>query len=116
MIILAKSSLVRLGMGDHITTDLIPPTLFHAVSQGALVEIRADDQETQALCQMLIHQETQWKCLAERALLKELEGGCSIPVGVYTSLSQVNKSGVQPTSATLTITGRVTSIDSSVHI
>jgi hydroxymethylbilane synthase len=101
-------------MGDHITADLIPPTLFHAASQGALAEIRADDQETQALCQMLIHQETQWKCLTERAL--ELEGGCSIPVGVYTSLSQVNKSGVQPTSATLTITGRVTSIDGSVHI
>jgi hydroxymethylbilane synthase len=63
-------------MGDRITADLIPPTLFHAVSQGALVvEIRADDQETQALCQMLIHQETQWKCLAKRALLRELEVG-----------------------------------------
>lgn len=104
-------------MGDRITADLTAPTLYHAVSQGALaVEIRADDQEARQLCQMLIHQETQWKCFAERALLRELEGGCSVPVGVYTSLSQVNKSGGQLTDAELTITGCVTSIDGCVHI
>ena len=116
-LILAKSGLVRLGMGDRVTADLPAPTLFHAVSQGALaVEIRADDREARELCQALTHQETQWKCLAERALLRELEGGCSVPVGVSTSLSQIVKSGGQLTSATLTITGCVTSIDGSVHI
>jgi hydroxymethylbilane synthase len=104
-------------MGDRVTADLTPPTLFHAVSQGALaVEIRADDQEARELCKSLIHQETQWMCLAERALLKELEGGCSVPVGVSTSLSQIDKSGGQLTRATITITGCVTSIDGSVHI
>ncbi|OAX35566.1 porphobilinogen deaminase [Rhizopogon vinicolor AM-OR11-026] len=116
-LILAKSGLVRLGMGDRVTADLSPPILFHAVSQGALaVEIRADDQEARELCKSLTHQETQWMCLAERALLRELEGGCSVPVGVSTSLSQIDKSGGQLTSATLTITGCVTSIDGSVHI
>jgi hydroxymethylbilane synthase len=116
-LILAKAGLVRLGMGDRVTADLTAPTLFHAVSQGALaVEIRADDQEARELCKSLIHQETQWMCLAERALLKELEGGCSVPVGVSTSLSQIDKSGGQLTRATITITGCVTSIDGSVHI
>ncbi|KAG1845725.1 porphobilinogen deaminase, dipyromethane cofactor binding domain-containing protein [Suillus subalutaceus] len=116
-LILAKAGLVRLGMGDRITTDLTAPILFHAVSQGALgVEIRADDQEARELCKMLTHQETQWKCLAERALLRELEGGCSVPVGVSTSLSQIDKSAGELTRATLTITGSVTSLDGSLHV
>ncbi|KAG2132361.1 porphobilinogen deaminase, dipyromethane cofactor binding domain-containing protein [Suillus clintonianus] len=116
-LILAKAGLVRLGMGDRVTADLTAPTLFHAVSQGALaVEIRADDQEARELCKTLTHQETQWKCLAERALLRELEGGCSVPVGVSTSLSQIDKSTGEFTRAVLTITGCVTSLDGSVHV
>jgi hydroxymethylbilane synthase len=116
-LILAKAGLVRLGMGDRVTTDLTAPILFHAVSQGALaVEIRSDDQEAWELCKMLTHQETQWKCLAERALLRELEGGCSVPVGVSTSLSQIDKSASELTRATLEITGCVTSLDGSVHV
>ncbi|KAG1749603.1 porphobilinogen deaminase, dipyromethane cofactor binding domain-containing protein [Suillus paluster] len=116
-LILAKAGLVRLGMGDRVTADLAAPILYYAVSQGALaVEIRTDDQEARELCKMLTHQETQWKCLAERALLRELEGGCSVPVGVSTSLSQIDKSDGHLTRATLTITGCVTSIDGSVHV
>lgn len=116
-LILAKAGLVRLGMGDRVTADLTAPILFHAVSQGALaVEIRSDDQEAQELCKKLTHQETQWKCLAERALLRELEGGCSVPVGVSTSLSQIDKSASELTRATLEITGCVTSLDGSVHV
>jgi hydroxymethylbilane synthase len=104
-------------MGDRVTTDVTAPILFHAVSQGALgVEIRADDKEARELCKLLTHQETQWKCLAERALLKELEGGCSVPVGVSTSLSQIDKSAGELTRATLTITGCVTSLDGSAHV
>lgn len=104
-------------MGDRVTADLTAPILFHAVSQGALaVEIRSDDQEARELCKRLTHQETQWKCLAERALLRELEGGCSVPVGVSTSLSQIDKSASELTRATLEITGCVTSLDGSVHV
>lgn len=104
-------------MGDRVTADLNAPILFHAVSQGALaVEIRSDDQEARELCKRLTHQETQWKCLAERALLRELEGGCSVPVGVSTSLSQIDKSASELTRATLEITGCVTSLDGSVHV
>ncbi|KAG2070638.1 porphobilinogen deaminase [Suillus decipiens] len=116
-LILAKAGLVRLGFGDRVTADLTAPILYHAVSQGALaVEIRADDQEARKLCKALTHQETQWKCLAERALLRELEGGCSVPVGVSTSLSHIDKSAGELIRATLTITGCVTSLDGSVHV
>ncbi|KAJ7480052.1 porphobilinogen deaminase, dipyromethane cofactor binding domain-containing protein [Mycena galericulata] len=107
-LILAKSGMVRLGMGDRLTADLLPPTLYHAVSQGALaVEIRSDDVEAMELCKKLTHRETQWCCLAERACLRVLEGGCSVPVGVSTQLE---------VSGELQLTGCVTSLDGGLHV
>ncbi|KAG6814423.1 hypothetical protein H0H92_007426 [Tricholoma furcatifolium] len=113
-LILAKAGLVRLGMGNRITTDLEPPTLFHAVSQGALaVEIREDDAEALALCRQLTHWETEWMCLAERACLRVLEGGCSVPIGVASKLD-VEAGGRK--AGTLTLTGCVTALDGSLHV
>jgi hydroxymethylbilane synthase len=106
-LILAKAGLVRLGMGDRITLDLTPPTLFYAVSQGALaIEVRSDDVEALELCERLTHRETQLKCLAERACLRVLEGGCSVPVGVASQL----EGGV------LSLSGCVTAIDGASHV
>lgn len=108
---LAKAGLVRLGMGDRITTDLPPPSLFYAVSQGALaLEIRSDDTEALELCKKLTHRETAWKCSAERACLRVLEGGCSVPVGVASQLVAGENGEV------LTLTGCVTSIDGKEHV
>ena len=76
-IILAKAGMVRLGWGSRITCDLGPPIALHAVSQGALaIEIRSDDEEARALCRSITHWPTEWSCLAERACLRVLEGGC----------------------------------------
>ncbi|KAE9409385.1 porphobilinogen deaminase [Gymnopus androsaceus JB14] len=106
-IILAKAGMVRLGMGDRLTFDLAPPLLYHAVSQGALaVEIRSDDKEALEICKRITHYETAMRCLAERACLRKLEGGCSVPVGVGSSLD----------GNVLTITGCVTSLDGSQHV
>ncbi|KAF9229763.1 porphobilinogen deaminase [Gyrodon lividus] len=119
-LILAKAGLVRLGWLHRATQDLAPPVLYHAVSQGALaVEIRTDaSQELSELCEALTHQRTQWTCLAERAMLRTLEGGCSVPVGVNTKLTNVEhgeerlRSGdLILKSAVLEITGCVTSLD-----
>ncbi|KXN89802.1 Porphobilinogen deaminase [Leucoagaricus sp. SymC.cos] len=112
-LILAKAGLVRLGMGDRVTADLNPPTLLHAVSQGALaVEVRSDDDKAIELCKKITHKETEWRCLAERACLRVLEGGCSVPVGVASALEwkEDKKTGV------LTLTGSVTSIDGEEHV
>ncbi|KAJ7037439.1 porphobilinogen deaminase, dipyromethane cofactor binding domain-containing protein [Mycena alexandri] len=98
-LILAKSGMVRLGKGDRLTTDLRPPTLYHAVSQGALAAME--------LCKQLTHRETEWSCLAERAYLRVLEGGCSVPVGVSTQLDDAGE---------LKITGCVTSLDGGLHV
>lgn len=110
-LILAKAGMVRLGMGNRITSDVAPPTLFHAVSQGALgVEIRSDDAEALALCKKLTHRETAWRCSAERACLRVLEGGCSVPVGVASALAAGENGEV------LTLTGCVTGIDGTEHV
>ncbi|KAJ3863787.1 porphobilinogen deaminase, dipyromethane cofactor binding domain-containing protein [Lentinula novae-zelandiae] len=106
-IVLAKAGMVRLGMGDRLTSDLPPPLLYHAVSQGALaIEIRSNDEESLKICQQITHQETAWCCLAERACLRKLEGGCSVPVGIGSSLD----------GNVLTITGCVTALDGSKHV
>ena len=112
-LILAKAGLVRLGWGSRITADLHPPTLFHAVSQGALaIEIRSDDHEAKELCRSITHWQTEWRCAAERACLRVLEGGCSVPVGIHTELTELvgNRNGF------LKITGCVTSINATKHV
>lgn len=113
-LILARAGIVRLGMSDRITSDLRPPILYHAVSQGALaVEVRSDDIEAIELCKKLNHWETEWKCLAERACLRVLEGGCSVPVGVSSAL-EVDASETR--AGVLTLTGCVTAINGDVHV
>ena len=115
-LILAKSGLVRLGMGHRVTCDIASPTLYHAVGQGALgVEIREGDNAIVALCLALNHRPTEWRCRAERAMLRVLEGGCSVPVGVSTTLIPTGPDEDQE-RARLKITGTVTSLDGKKHV
>ena len=66
---------------DHPTDD--KETWLHAVGQGALgFEIRTGDETTRALVEAASDRRTWWECAAERSLLRTLEGGCSVPVGV----------------------------------
>ncbi len=102
-------------MGNRVTADIAPPTLLHAVSQGALgVEVQSDDKEAIELCKKLTHRETQWRCLAERACLRVLEGGCSVPVGVASALEWNDKESQK--AGLLTLTASVTSIDGATHV
>lgn len=116
-IILAKAGLVRQDLGGRIASDIVAPTLFHAVGQGALgVEIRSNDTKMVAFCKALTHWQTQWKCLAERACLRVLEGGCSVPVGVHSELEVIKDEGEGSREARLVIVGSVTSIDGQQHV
>ena len=58
----------------------------------------------------LTHRETLWECSAERACLRVLEGGFSVPVGVVSKLVAGEGGEV------LTLTGCVTSVDGKDHI
>ncbi|KAF3908548.1 hypothetical protein ABW21_db0207350 [Orbilia brochopaga] len=93
-IILAAAGLIRMSLADRITAYLSSPTLLHAVGQGAIgIEIRADDPAVANLVSPLTHQPTYVCCLAERQLMRTLEGGCSVPIGVETRYIPASSSG-----------------------
>ena len=83
-IVLATAGMNRLGVSDKITQILPPEIMLPAVGQGALgIETRADDRETLRLVAALDDPESHEAVTAERALLRELEGGCQIPLGAW---------------------------------
>ena len=83
-IVLATAGMNRLGVSDKITQILPPEIMLPAVGQGALgIEARVDDRETLRLVAALDDPESHEAVTAERALLRELEGGCQIPLGAW---------------------------------
>jgi hydroxymethylbilane synthase len=83
-IVLATAGINRLGARDRITEILPSEIMLPAVGQGALgIEIRADDRETLKLVAALDDPESHAAVTAERALLRELEGGCQVPLGAW---------------------------------
>ncbi len=88
-ILLARAGLERLGYLPMAHAHPIPPGLvLPAPGQGALaVQGRAADPETTAYLQVLDHDPTRAAVTAERAFLAGLGGGCSLPVGAWTTVS-----------------------------
>jgi hydroxymethylbilane synthase len=86
-IVLATAGINRLGASDRITEILSTEIVLPAVGQGALgIETRADDHETLRLVAVLDDPESHSAVTAERALLRELEGGCQVPLGAWARL------------------------------
>ena len=82
-LILAAAGLGRLGLGDRIHELIDPSISLHAVGQGALgIECRDGDAAVLEQIKVLEHRPTSLRCLAERAFLRTLEGGCQVPIGV----------------------------------
>ena len=87
--ILARAGVVRLGWQERIGETLDPLIILPAVGQGALgIEIRADDAQVSAMLAPLHHPHTAAAALAERSLLRRLEGGCQVPIGTYARMEQ----------------------------
>ena len=101
-IILAAAGLKRLGFESRIHQILPKEISLHAVGQGALgIECKTDDKKVQEIINVLEDKPTSQRCLAERAFLRELEGGCQVPIGVNSSIEKEK----------LCLTGLVASID-----
>lgn len=88
-IILAKAGLDRMGLSERASEDLAPQSNLrltnwsYAVGQGAIaVECRADDDFILELLNPIVNLQTTLEIIAERSLMKKLEGGCSVPLGV----------------------------------
>lgn len=87
-IILASAGLDRMGYDNLITERLSSDVSLSAVGQGAIgIETRLDDETVNAMVTALNHQATYTAVLAERGLLRRLEGGCQIPIGAFATLS-----------------------------
>uniref|UniRef100_A0A667YPP1 hydroxymethylbilane synthase n=1 Tax=Myripristis murdjan TaxID=586833 RepID=A0A667YPP1_9TELE len=103
-IILAAAGLKRMGWESRISQILSPDDCMYAVGQGALaVEVRARDTDILEMVSVLHDSDTVLRCIAERAFLRHLEGGCSVPVAVYTEVKD----------SQLYLTGAVYSLDGS---
>lgn len=86
---MAVAGLVRIDQGHRISQILTASESLHAVSQGALgIECRQADEEVKGILESLNHNDTRITCLSERALMRRLEGGCSVPIGVNTKLDK----------------------------
>ena len=101
-IILAAAGLKRLGFESRIH-QLIPSEIsLHAVGQGALgIECKKNDHKILKIIDVLNHEGTKNRCLAERSFLRELEGGCQVPIGVNSEIKNDQ----------IYLTGMVASID-----
>jgi hydroxymethylbilane synthase len=101
-IVLAAAGLHRMGWADRITSYLDPDEFLPAIGQGAIgIEVRSEDTETKKLLAPLHHPHTAAAVEAERSLLKELEGGCQVPIGGHARLL----------GSVIELTGLVASID-----
>ena len=86
-IILAVAGLRRLGFADRITQIISSKQILPAIGQGALgLEVRRDDERTIDLLDFMNHEPTAIAVRAERAFLKELEGGCQVPIAAFARL------------------------------
>jgi hydroxymethylbilane synthase len=83
-LLLACAGLRRLGLENRISAPLPISQMLPAVGQGALgIEVRAGDDETIGVVGKLDHKFTRLACVAERAFLRSLGGGCQLPIAAY---------------------------------
>ncbi len=81
-IILAMAGVKRMGYLDRVTEVL--DYLIPAVGQGSLaIEIREGDREIEEIIGFLNDEKSMISALCERAFLRELEGGCQVPMGAH---------------------------------
>ncbi|KAG9233763.1 porphobilinogen deaminase, dipyromethane cofactor binding domain-containing protein [Amylocarpus encephaloides] len=88
-LVLAAAGLLRMDWGNRITQYLDSKTpgggMLHAVGQGALaIEVREGDEKILDVLSDLVDESVTRAGTAERSLLRTLEGGCSVPIGVET--------------------------------
>ncbi|WP_116210132.1 hydroxymethylbilane synthase [Streptomyces olivoreticuli] len=106
-VVLAAAGLNRLGLDSHISEhlplDVFPPS----PGQAALgIQVRKDSEIAKLLVDTgnaIVDAEVR----AERSMLAELHGGCSVPIGAF---------GKAHPDGTLTLSAQVSAVDGSRHV
>lgn len=107
-LILAAAGIKRLGDESLIDQYLDPYEVLPAVGQGALaVEIKLDRVDLRKYIRDAINDERTEKIIhIEREFLRTLEGGCQVPIGVYSEFQD----------GEFLITGLVSNLDGTEQI
>ena len=85
-ILLAKAGVNRLNLdlSDLVCITLDPTEFVPAPAQGVLgLQTRIEDFELRSILENLNHSKTKEKIDIERGVLKNMEGGCQLPLGVF---------------------------------
>jgi len=105
-IILARAGVERLNLKKHISSFIPKEDILPAVGQGALgIEIQEDNKVVEEIVKSLHHDETYKAVMAERSLLRALEGGCQVPIGAF---AEVKSSGLYLDAVVGSLDGSVT--------
>lgn len=92
-IVLAAAGLHRMGWESEITQYLSPEICLPAIGQGILgIECRQGDVQLVDVLNRLGDEPTGRAALAERTLLRELNGSCQIPIAGYATVSESGES------------------------
>lgn len=87
-VVLAYAGLKRLGLANYVTEVFPGDRFLPAPGQGIIVaQCRIHDKETEAVLEPIHHDASMKRLSCERAFLRRLEGGCQLPCGVSTQLS-----------------------------
>lgn len=106
---LAVAGLNRLGKADRITAYLDPEQFMPAPAQGAIgISVRADAQNFANMVAPLDHKSTHLGIMAERAMLRVLDGSCRTPVG---ALSHIEGDQLMLKGEIISPDGRITIAD-----
>ena len=88
-IILAAAGVGRLGRTEMVREVLSVETMCPAAGQGALVvEIRSGDSATREHVFFMDDAASRRAALCERELLRELGGGCQVPIGAHAEAAE----------------------------
>ncbi len=88
--ILAVAGLKRLGLEKKIASIFETKQMLPAAAQGLLgIQIREDDHEVRTLVQKINHEASSFCSLAERAVLRQLDGSCRTPIAAYATVRGV---------------------------
>ncbi len=105
-IILARAGVERLNLKKHISSFITKEDILPAVGQGALgIEIHENNKVVDEIIKSLHHDETYKAVIAERSLLRALEGGCQVPIGAF---AEVKSSGLYLEAVVGSLDGAVT--------
>ena len=88
-IILSKAGIDSLNLNNHITQEFSIEEIIPSAGQGVIaVQCRNDDKDIKEILKKINHEETNTCCIAERELLKTLEGDCNTAIGAISIVDQ----------------------------